>query len=98
MRGEYFMTKKNMINESKKPIKKQNADRHGVAQRIECDGFTAKKIGEESSYEGETETARRMRRGDESKGDPDERDVAGAVKPEDVSPDISADSKLSSGE
>jgi hypothetical protein len=32
-----------------------------------------------------------MRRGDETKGDPDERDVVGAVKPEDVSPDVSAD-------
>jgi len=68
---------------------KQNADR--AAQKIEGDGFTAEEIGEEAAYEDETETARRMRRGDETKGDPDERDVAGAVKSEDVSPDISAD-------
>lgn len=68
---------------------KQNADR--AAQKIERDGFTAEEIGEEAAYEDETETARRVRRGDETKGDPDERDVAGAVKSEDVSPDISAD-------
>jgi 4-hydroxy-tetrahydrodipicolinate synthase len=38
----------------------------------------AAKLGEESSYEDETEMMRRLRRGDETKGDPDERDVAGA--------------------
>lgn len=35
------------------------------------------KLGNESAYEGATEMKRRIRRGDESKGDPDERDVAG---------------------
>lgn len=38
----------------------------------------AEELGEESSYEGETDMKRRVRRGDESKGDPDTRDVAGA--------------------
>lgn len=38
----------------------------------------AEELGEESSYEGKTEMKRRVRRGDESKGDPDARDVAGA--------------------
>jgi hypothetical protein len=35
------------------------------------------KLGEQSAYEDATEFKRRLRRGDESKGDPDERDVAG---------------------
>ena len=37
----------------------------------------AEDLGEESAYEGTTEFKRRLRRGDESKGDPDERDIAG---------------------
>lgn len=37
----------------------------------------AEDLGEESAYEGPTEFKRRLRRGDESKGDPDERDIAG---------------------
>lgn len=35
------------------------------------------KLGNESAYEDATEMKRRIRRGDESKGDADERDVAG---------------------
>jgi hypothetical protein len=35
------------------------------------------KLGNESAYEDATEMIRRVRRGDESKGDADERDVAG---------------------
>jgi hypothetical protein len=35
------------------------------------------KLGNESAYEDATEMSRRVRRGDESKGDADERDVAG---------------------
>lgn len=35
------------------------------------------KLGNESAYEDATEMNRRVRRGDESKGDADERDVAG---------------------
>ncbi len=35
------------------------------------------KLGNESAYEDATEMNRRIRRGDESKGDADERDVAG---------------------
>lgn len=86
------MTEKIMTNQPKKTLeRKQNADRDRKAQQVERNGFTAEEIGEESSYEDETETAQRMRRGDETKGDPDERDEVGAVKSEDVSPDISAD-------
>lgn len=78
---------------NKADTQKQNADRDRGAQQIERDGFTAEELGEQSSYDDETEIARRMRRGDESKGDPDERDVAGTPDPEDVSPDVSADTK-----
>lgn len=37
----------------------------------------AEKLGNESAYEDATEMKRRIRRGDESKGDADDRDVAG---------------------
>jgi hypothetical protein len=37
----------------------------------------AETLGNESAYEDTTEMKRRLRRGDESKGDADERDVAG---------------------
>lgn len=40
--------------------------------------WSEERLGEESSYEGETETKRRLRRGDETKGDADDRDIAGA--------------------
>lgn len=36
------------------------------------------KLGDESAYEDATEMSPRIRRGDESKGDGEERDVAGA--------------------
>ena len=35
------------------------------------------KLGNESAYEDATDMKRRIRRGDESKGDADERDIAG---------------------
>src|ERR671914_2151922 len=41
------------------------------------EGWTAEELGEQSSYEGETEMGRRLRRGDETVGDADARDVAG---------------------
>jgi len=37
----------------------------------------AEDLGKESAYEDTTEFKRRLRRGDETKGDPDERDIAG---------------------
>ena len=43
----------------------------------------AEKLGNESAYEGATEMKRRIHRGDESKGDADERDVAGAYAADD---------------
>ena len=47
------------------------------------------KLGNESAYEDATEMKRRLRRGDESKGDADERDVAGDYaddRPENTDP------------
>lgn len=46
----------------------------------EREGFNPEELGQASSYEGETEMAQRMRRGDESEGDPDSRDTAGATR------------------
>ena len=46
---------------------------------VKKEGWSAEDLGEESSYEDETEISRRLRRGDETEGDPDARDVAGAV-------------------
>ena len=43
------------------------------------DELTAEEIGEQSIYEGETEMQSRILRGDETKGDPDSRDVAGST-------------------
>ncbi len=48
------------------------------------EGWTAEELGEQSSYEGETETGRRLRRGDETVGDADARDVAGTVPVEET--------------
>ena len=47
------------------------------------------KLGNESAYEDATDMIRRVRRGDESKGDADERDVAGDYA--DDSPEIKTD-------
>lgn len=47
------------------------------------------KLGSESAYEDATEMKRRIQRGDESKGDADERDVAGDYaddRPENTDP------------
>ena len=44
----------------------------------------AEQLGRESAYEDATEMKRRVRRGDESKGDADERDVAGDYASDDT--------------
>ena len=48
------------------------------------DGWSAEELGEESSYEDTTEIARRLRRGDETAGDPNARDVAGTIPEKDT--------------
>lgn len=47
-------------------------------------GWSAEDLGEESSYEGTTEISRRLRRGNETVADPNDRDVAGAIPTEDT--------------
>jgi hypothetical protein len=51
---------------------------------VKKEGWSAEDLGEESSYEGATEIGRRLRRGDETAGDPNARDVAGAIPEEDT--------------
>ena len=58
---------------------KQEADEDKDPQNVEMEGFNAEELGEASAYDSTTEMAQMMRRGDESKGDADERDVAGST-------------------
>ena len=58
---------------------KQEADEDGEPKNVRKDGFSAAELGEESAYTDSTEMAKQMRRGDESEGDPDDRDVVGAT-------------------
>lgn len=46
---------------------------------VEREGWKAEEIAEEAANKESDEITRQMLRGDESKGDPDERDVAGGV-------------------
>ncbi len=66
-----------MPNEFNK--QKQDADKDRDPQNVKQDGFTAEELGEASSYNDTTEIAQQMRRGDETEGDPNERDVVGAT-------------------
>ena len=51
---------------------------------VKKNGWSAEELGEQSTYDGTTEITRRLRRGDETKGDPDARDVAGAIPEKDT--------------
>lgn len=51
---------------------------------VKREGWEAETISEESANDQPDEIFRKVLRGDESKGDPDERDVAGAVQSEDT--------------
>lgn len=57
---------------------KQDADEDRDPKKVERDGFTAEELGEASAYDSTTEMAQMMRRGDESEGDPNQRDAVGA--------------------
>lgn len=46
---------------------------------IEREGWQADELGEQSAYQDATEFARQIVRGDESKGDPDKRDIVGSI-------------------
>jgi len=54
-------------------------------RNVKREGWVSDELGEQSSYDDETEIARRLRRGEETKGDADERDVAGDVPLEETS-------------
>jgi hypothetical protein len=86
-----------MQNDKSNQQKKQNADRDNAPAEVEQDGFTAHEIGTASAYEDATEIAQRMRRGDETKGDPNDRDTVGTVGSDKVSEEISADKEKSRG-
>ena len=66
-----------------KVVKEDRGDRPANGPKRE--GWSAEDLGEQSSYEGTTEMSRRLRRGNETAGDPNERDVAGAIPKEDTS-------------
>ena len=51
---------------------------------VKKEGWSAEELGEQSSYEGETEMGRRLRRGDETLGDANARDVAGVIPEKDT--------------
>ena len=54
----------------------------------------AEQLGKQSAYEDTTEFKQRLRRGDESKGDPDERDVAGDYAEDSSTADTARDQGL----
>lgn len=51
---------------------------------VKKEGWSAEELGEQSIYEDTTEISRRLRRGDETVGDPNARDVAGATPEKDA--------------
>lgn len=62
--------------------KRAKSDKQGAAPKkrnAKREGWNAEKLGEQSSYDDETEIGRRLRRGDETKGDADARDAAGTI-------------------
>jgi hypothetical protein len=66
-----------MQNEPNK--QKQEADEDRDPKNVKRDNFSAEELGEQSAYTDSTEMAQQMRRGDETKGDPNERDAVGAT-------------------
>ena len=56
---------------------KQSGDRDETETTRE--GFSAEELGAASIYDDQTQIAQQMRRGDESKGDPNARDHVGAT-------------------
>jgi hypothetical protein len=63
---------------------KQNGRSDSEETNVKKEEWSADDLGEQSTYEGTTEISRRLRRGDETVGDPDERDVAGAIPEKDM--------------
>lgn len=50
----------------------------------QAEGFSADELGAASIYDDPTQIAQQMRRGDETKGDPNARDAAGATAVKDT--------------
>ncbi len=65
---------------------------------VKKEGWSAEELGEQSSYEKETEIKRRLKRGDETLGDPNERDLAGAAPSKDTPHGREARDKPTGGE
>jgi hypothetical protein len=55
-----------------------------ATEDVQKNGWSGEELGEESAYEGVTEISSRLRRGDETAGDPNARDVAGAIPVKDT--------------
>lgn len=62
--------------------RKQETDKE--AENPERAGLTADELGEQSIYDGTTVMQSQMLRGDETKGDPNDRDLAGTTAPPDT--------------
>ena len=58
---------------------KQDSDKDNAPNSVERDAYTAGELGAASAYNDSTEMAQQMRRGDETEGDPNDRDVVGAT-------------------
>ena len=71
-----------MANEQNE--QKQSADKDAAPGQVQQDGFTAEELGQASIYDDQTTIAQQMRRGDESKREPDGRDVVGATDFKDI--------------
>lgn len=52
--------------------------------KVERDGWKAEKIVEESANKNSDDTVREILRGDETEGNPNERDIAGSPESEDT--------------
>jgi hypothetical protein len=66
------------------PASLQSAMIPMTKEDVKKEGWTAEELGEQSAYEGITEIGRRLRRGDETAGDPNARDVAGVIPEKDT--------------
>lgn len=69
-----------MQRKDKSPPQREAVDKTAGKPKKDRGGWSAKELGEQASYKSEDEIRRRMRRGDETQGDPDERDAAGAPR------------------
>ncbi len=60
---------------------KQDADQSGTASQ---DGFSSDELGQQSIYDDATTLQSQIKRGDETKGDPNARDHAGTTAAQDT--------------